>query len=85
MIASDGVSLHVDEIGPSDATLTLVFVHGFCMTADAWSSQRRNLADQGRTVRLLGAQAHIGTSGWSYAHWTGVLYPPGTPARRLTT
>ncbi|ABW16121.1 hypothetical protein Franean1_6787 [Parafrankia sp. EAN1pec] len=30
----------------------------------------------------MGAQAHIGTSGWSYDHWTGVLYPPGTPARR---
>jgi uncharacterized protein YecE (DUF72 family) len=26
---------------------------------------------------------HIGTSGWSYPHWDGVLYPPGTtPARR---
>lgn len=23
---------------------------------------------------------HIGTSGWSYDHWEGVLYPPGTPA-----
>ena len=23
----------------------------------------------------------IGTSGWSYGHWDGVLYPPGTPAR----
>jgi uncharacterized protein YecE (DUF72 family) len=23
----------------------------------------------------------IGTSGWSYDHWNGVLYPPGTPAR----
>jgi uncharacterized protein YecE (DUF72 family) len=23
---------------------------------------------------------HIGTSGWSYPHWDGVLYPPGTPA-----
>jgi uncharacterized protein YecE (DUF72 family) len=22
---------------------------------------------------------HVGTSGWSYDHWTGVLYPPGTP------
>jgi uncharacterized protein YecE (DUF72 family) len=21
----------------------------------------------------------IGTSGWSYGHWDGVLYPPGTP------
>lgn len=27
---------------------------------------------------------HIGTSGWSYDHWTGVLYRPGLPtARRL--
>jgi uncharacterized protein YecE (DUF72 family) len=27
---------------------------------------------------------HIGTSGWSYAHWTGVLYPEGVgPERRL--
>lgn len=25
---------------------------------------------------------HIGTSGWSYPHWNGVLYPPGTPAGR---
>ena len=23
----------------------------------------------------------IGTSGWSYAHWDHVLYPPGTPPR----
>ncbi len=21
---------------------------------------------------------HVGTSGWSYGHWDGVLYPPGT-------
>jgi uncharacterized protein YecE (DUF72 family) len=26
--------------------------------------------------------AHIGTSGWSYDHWAGVLYPPGLPAGR---
>ncbi|MCT9868424.1 DUF72 domain-containing protein [Paenarthrobacter aurescens] len=27
---------------------------------------------------------HIGTSGWSYAHWEGVLYPPGLPpSKRL--
>ena len=23
----------------------------------------------------------VGTSGWSYPHWDGVLYPPGTPPR----
>jgi uncharacterized protein YecE (DUF72 family) len=25
---------------------------------------------------------HIGTSGWSYAHWAGVLYPDGLPVQR---
>jgi uncharacterized protein YecE (DUF72 family) len=25
---------------------------------------------------------HIGTSGWSYPHWEGVLYPPGLPPRQ---
>ncbi|MCT1458792.1 DUF72 domain-containing protein [Aestuariimicrobium sp. p3-SID1156] len=24
----------------------------------------------------------IGTSGWSYDHWDGILYPPGTPTAR---
>lgn len=24
---------------------------------------------------------HVGTSGWSYDHWDGVLYEPGTPVR----
>lgn len=28
--------------------------------------------------------AHVGTSGWSYDHWEGVLYPPGLhPRHRL--
>ena len=27
------------------------------------------------------ARLHIGTSGWSYDHWTGPFYPPGLPAR----
>lgn len=26
--------------------------------------------------------AHIGTSGWSYDHWTDVLYPGGMDLRR---
>lgn len=36
---------------------------------------------------------YVGTSGWAYPHWNGVLYPPGTPpgdrlnlyTRRFTT
>ncbi|ONH23303.1 alpha/beta fold hydrolase [Pseudofrankia asymbiotica] len=65
MTASDGVPLHVEESGPSDASMTLVFVHGFCMTADAWVFQRRDLADLGR-VLCYDQRAH-GRSGASDA------------------
>lgn len=27
------------------------------------------------------AQLHVGTSGWSYDHWEGVIYPQGAPPR----
>ena len=31
------------------------------------------------------ARPYVGTSGWYYDHWEGVLYPPGLPkARRLS-
>jgi uncharacterized protein YecE (DUF72 family) len=26
-------------------------------------------------------RVHIGTSGWSYAHWQGAFYPQGLPAK----
>jgi uncharacterized protein YecE (DUF72 family) len=30
---------------------------------------------------VAGMSVYIGTSGWSYEHWHGVLYPHGLPAR----
>lgn len=37
-----------------------------------------------RAAVPYGMAVHIGTSGWSYAHWTGVLYPDGLlPRQRL--
>lgn len=30
-----------------------------------------------------GGQIHIGTSGWSYAHWKGPFYPPDLPDARM--
>jgi uncharacterized protein YecE (DUF72 family) len=33
-------------------------------------------------VADLGVAIHIGTSGWSYPHWAGVLYPEGLPPER---
>ena len=48
----DGVSLHVEEVGPSDAPLTLVFVHGYTQQMAAWHYQRQALAadNPGRLV-----------------------------------
>ncbi len=42
--ASDGVPLSVEEIGPSDAPLTVVFVHGYTLSMASWTFQRRDLA-----------------------------------------
>ena len=42
--ADDGVLLHVEEIGPRDAPLTVVFVHGYTLSMASWTFQRRTLA-----------------------------------------
>jgi pimeloyl-ACP methyl ester carboxylesterase len=42
--ADDGVLLSVDEIGPVDAPLTVVFVHGYTLSMASWAFQRRALA-----------------------------------------
>ncbi len=40
----DGVLLDVEEIGPLDAPLTVVFVHGYALSMASWTFQRRDLA-----------------------------------------
>jgi pimeloyl-ACP methyl ester carboxylesterase len=42
--ADDGVLLSVEEIGPRDAPLTVVFVHGYTLSMGSWAFQRRTLA-----------------------------------------
>ncbi len=42
--AEDGVLLSVEEIGPLDAPLTVVFVHGYTLSMASWTYQRRSLA-----------------------------------------
>jgi pimeloyl-ACP methyl ester carboxylesterase len=41
----DGVPLAVEEVGPPDAPLTMVFVHGYCLSMGSWHYQRRGLTD----------------------------------------
>jgi pimeloyl-ACP methyl ester carboxylesterase len=40
----DGVLLAVEEIGPLDAPMTAVFVHGYALSMASWTFQRRDLA-----------------------------------------
>ena len=46
VVADDGVLLSVEEIGPRDAPLTIVFVHGYTLTMASWAFQRRALAQE---------------------------------------
>jgi pimeloyl-ACP methyl ester carboxylesterase len=41
--ADDGVLLSVEEVGPTDAPLTVVFVHGYTLSMASWTFQRRDL------------------------------------------
>jgi pimeloyl-ACP methyl ester carboxylesterase len=63
----DGVSLHAEEVGPADAPLTVLFVHGFALSLDSFVLQRRAIREQlGDRVRLvLYDQRSHGRSGHS--------------------
>lgn len=54
VVADDGVPLHVevDELEGQDSPpeLTVVFVHGYCLTLDSWHFQRAAYRDQVRMV-----------------------------------
>lgn len=50
----DGVSLAVREAGPVDASVTMVFVHGFCLRMGAFHFQRTRLPNRlGLPVRMV--------------------------------
>ena len=48
----DGVALHVEEVGPQAADLTVVFVHGYVQEMAVWHYQRQSLGADG-DVRLV--------------------------------
>ncbi|HZC93327.1 MAG TPA: alpha/beta hydrolase [Mycobacterium sp.] len=50
----DGVPLAVREVGPTDAQLTVVFAHGFCLRMGAFHFQRIRLSEEwGPQVRMI--------------------------------
>jgi pimeloyl-ACP methyl ester carboxylesterase len=45
--ADDGVVLHVEEVGPVDAPITIIFAHGWTLRSGSWHFQRLGLAGAG--------------------------------------
>lgn len=43
----DGVALHVEEVGPLDAPITVIFAHGWTLRLGSWHYQRLGLAGPG--------------------------------------
>jgi pimeloyl-ACP methyl ester carboxylesterase len=63
--AADGVQLAACEAGPEQADLTLVFVHGYTVTAQCWSAQvarLRGMGDAAPRIVLYDQRGH-GASG----------------------
>ena len=54
----DGVQLAVYEAGPTRAPLTVVFVHGYTVTAECWAIQVRELADPSVRIVLYDQRGH---------------------------
>jgi pimeloyl-ACP methyl ester carboxylesterase len=64
---ADGVGLNVVEVGPADAPLTVVLVHGYTLSLDCWHFQRQALAARPGVRVVLYDQRSHGRSGRSQA------------------
>lgn len=54
VIADDGVPLAVREVGPTNAPVTAIFVHGYCLRMSSWHFQRQALEQEwGSSVRMV--------------------------------
>jgi len=63
VVASDGVPLHVEEVGPAGAELTVVFLHGYSQEMAGWHYQRKALAEDNPGRLVFYDQRSHGRSG----------------------
>lgn len=61
--ADDGVRLHVEEVGPEHAPVTVIFCHGYCLSSAAWHYQRQALAQDNPGKLVFWDQRSHGRSG----------------------
>jgi pimeloyl-ACP methyl ester carboxylesterase len=69
VVADDGVELRYEEVGPEDAPLTIVLVHGWTLEMAAWHFQRTALTAAGRVV-LFDHRGHGRSGATEAAHAT---------------
>ena len=67
VVADDGVPLHVEEVGPESAPLTVVFCHGYTQQLAVWHFQRQALAQDNPGKLVFWDQRSHGRSGRSSA------------------
>jgi pimeloyl-ACP methyl ester carboxylesterase len=67
VVADDGVPLHVEEVGPVRAGVTVVFCHGYTQRSEVWHYQRQALAADSPGKLVLYDQRSHGRSGRSPA------------------
>jgi len=61
VVTGDGVLLHVEEVGPADAPMTIVFSHGWALRLGSWHFQRVGLGfDPYGTAGDLGLNDLVG-------------------------
>jgi pimeloyl-ACP methyl ester carboxylesterase len=63
VVADDGVPLHVEEVGPEKAPLTVIFCHGYTLQLASWHYQRKALAQEGLGKLVFWDQRSHGRSG----------------------
>lgn len=66
VLTDDGLALNVEQVGPDNASVTVVFVHGYTLTLGSWYYQRAEFSPMtGPSLRLLFYdQRGHGASGW---------------------
>jgi pimeloyl-ACP methyl ester carboxylesterase len=67
VVADDGVPLHVEEVGPAQADVTVVFCHGYTQRGEVWHYQRQALAEDNPGKLVFYDQRSHGQSGRSSA------------------
>jgi len=63
IVTDEGIALHVEIVGPADAAVTVVFVHGFCLDMGTFHFQRRALSGVDGVRMVLYDQPGHGRSG----------------------